>query len=111
MKILVFVSAKAEKEFYKLPPEAISKFKASLGAVQRGSKPFLNIDYLDTVGKGVIELKINGRPAYRCLYVAKYKDRIIVLGAFTKTTNGSDQAIRTTGKTRYKAMIDQFGQP
>ena len=74
-------------------------------------RPYLPIVPLASVGKGVYELKINGSPAYRCVYVAKYKDRVVVLGAFTKTTNGTDNAIRTTCQRRYKAMIAKYGPP
>jgi len=54
---------------------------------------------------GVIELIENGSPAFRCVYCAKHGDKVYVLHAFTKTTNGVDKAAMETVKERYKAMM------
>ncbi|QRI86102.1 type II toxin-antitoxin system RelE/ParE family toxin [Pseudomonas putida] len=44
----------------------------------------------ESVGAGAIELIINGSPAFRCVYVAKFADMVVVLHSFVKTTNRSD---------------------
>ena len=111
MKEVEFISKTAKKEYLELPEEAYEQFKRDITILKRDQRPYLPIEMLTSVGKGVYELKINGSPAYRCVYVAKYKDKLVILGAFTKTTNGSDNAIRTTCQKRHKAMIKKFGQP
>ncbi len=111
MKEIAFVNNQALKEFRTLPVEERELFETSLSSIQRNQKPFLDIDHLNTVGPGAIELKINGHPAYRCIYVAKYKDVVVVLGAWEKTTNGVDKRLVETAQTRYKAMTKKFGKP
>ena len=73
------MSDAAEREYKALPQEVMSEFGISLRAIQVDKKPFLNIKTLDSIGKGVIELIINGSPAYRCIYIAKYMDTVVVL--------------------------------
>ncbi len=57
-----------------------------------------------SVGAGATELIINGSPANRCIYVAKFKDVVIVLHSFEKTTNGFDRQAMKTAKARYKEI-------
>jgi phage-related protein len=64
----------------------------------------LPIEYLGSVGSGVIELKINGRPAFRCVYIAKYMDTVFVLHSFTKTTNGVDRQAIKVAEQRLKEL-------
>ncbi|EPM0511758.1 type II toxin-antitoxin system RelE/ParE family toxin [Pseudomonas plecoglossicida] len=45
----------------------------------------------ESVGAGAIELIINGSPAFRCVYVAKFADMVVVLHSFVKTTNRPDR--------------------
>lgn len=108
MKKIRHANSQSEKEFKRLPEEEREAFKFSLSLVLKGKKPALEIDHLNTIGKGVVELKINGSPAYRCIYYAKHKDVIVVLGSFTKTTNGVDKKIIDTCKRRYKQMLKEL---
>ena len=108
MKKIAHINKQAEKEFMRLPEDEREAFKFSLTQVQKGKKPALEIDHLNTIGKGVVELKINGSPAYRCIYYAKHKDVVVVLGSFTKTTNGVDKRIIDTCKRRYKQMLKEI---
>ena len=111
MKYIEFVSKLAKKEFLNLPQDERELFETSLSSIQRNQKPFLDFVHLSTVGPGAVELKINGHPAYRCIYVAKYKDVVVVLGAWEKTTNGVDKRLIETAQTRYKVMTKKFGKP
>ena len=104
-----FVNNKAEKEFLKLPESKQDAFGLDLRAIQKGSKPFSSIDHLTAVGSGVIELKINGKPAYRCVYCAKFNDTIYILSAFKKTTNGVDRKAMAVAKQRYKELMNLIG--
>jgi phage-related protein len=108
MKKFAFVSDAAEREYLALPKEAQQEFGTSLRAVQENKKPFLLITPLKSIGAGVIELKINGSPAFRCVYIAKYLDTVIVLHSFEKTTNGVDKQAMKTLKQRYKELQSEL---
>ncbi|WP_322366108.1 type II toxin-antitoxin system RelE/ParE family toxin [Pseudomonas sp. Teo4] len=58
----------------------------------------------DSVGAGAIELIINGSPAFRCVYVAKYADMVVVLHSFVKTTNRSDRHAMQVAEDRLKEL-------
>ena len=109
MKSLRFVNKQALKEFQALPENVARDFMLSLRAMAQGDLPFQEVESLtQSVGKGALELKINGRPAYRTVYVAKFNNDIWVLSAFTKTTNGVDRKAMATAKRRYKIMQDEL---
>ena len=107
-KKFAFVSDAAEKEYKELPEEIQDEFGKDLRKIQFGQVPVLPINYLDSVGQGVIELKKNGRPAYRCVYVTKYLDSVIVLHAFTKTTNGVDRQAMKVAEQRLKELLAEL---
>jgi phage-related protein len=107
-KKFAFVNDAAEREYKALPKDVQTEFGTSLRAVQDNKKPFLPIDYLSNIGAGVIELKINGSPAFRCVYIAKYLDTVIVLHSFEKTTNGVDKQAMKTVEKRYKELQSEL---
>lgn len=83
-----FFSKAAEKDFNKLPREVLITFATQLeGRLAINLQPTILFTHL---GDGVIELKVNGSPAYRCVYTMKQPGKVIVLHTFTKTTNGPD---------------------
>jgi phage-related protein len=99
VKKFAFVSDAAKREYTSLPEDIQGEFGKDLRRIQYGQDPELVINHLNSVGAGVVELKINGSPAFRCVYVAKYLDAVVVLHSFTKTTNGVDrQAMKITGQ-------------
>jgi phage-related protein len=104
MKQFAFVSDAAEREYKALPKDVQQEFGTSLRAVQDDKKPFLPIKALSSIGGGVIELKINGSPAFRCVYIAKFMNTVIVLHSFEKTTNGVDKQAMKTLEQRYKEL-------
>ena len=110
MKQFAFVNDAAEREYKALPKEAQREFGTSLRAVQDDKKPFLPIRFLSSVGAGVIELKINGSPALRCVYIAKFVDTVIVLHSFEKTTNGVDRQAMKTLEKRYKELQSELAK-
>tara|TARA_Y100000310_G_C20676401_1_gene813326 strand:+ start:2596 stop:2925 length:330 start_codon:yes stop_codon:yes gene_type:complete len=92
-----------KKEFDQLPDKVKKRFAASIDAIRKGLDPYLALSPLTkSVGKGVYELKINGKPAYRCVYIAKKEDAIHLLHFFTKTTNGVDTKAMKTAQKRLK---------
>lgn len=54
---------------------------------------------MNGLGKGVFELKKNGKPAYRLVYVIR-GDIIHVVHVFSKTSNGTDKKEEDTIKQR-----------
>lgn len=92
------------REYKDLPEKTQDEFGKELRRIQYEQDPVLPIKYLNSVGSGVIELKINGSPAFRCIYVTKYLDSVIVLHSFTKTTNGVDRPAMKIAKQRLKEL-------
>jgi phage-related protein len=108
MMKFAFINEAAEREYKKLPDNIQDDFGKELRKIQYGQEPMLPIDFLNNVGAGVIELKINGSPAFRCLYVTKYMNAVIVLHSFTKTTNGVDRKAMKTAEQRLKELKAQL---
>ena len=104
MKRFAFVSDAAEREYKNLPEDIQDEFGKDLRRIQYGQDPELTIKHLDGVGAGVVELKINGSPAFRCVYVTKYLDTVVVLHSFTKTTNGVDRQAMKVAEQRLKDL-------
>ena len=100
-----FSSEAAERAYKELPREIQQQFGHDLNAVQQGKRPSSDFeDVSSSVGKGAIELKENGSPAYRAVYCAKFENTVYVLHAFTKTAQGSDKKNMDTAKLRYKEL-------
>jgi phage-related protein len=108
MKKFAFVNDAAEKEYHAFPENIQDEFGKDLRRIQYGEFPKLTIESLDSVGQGVIELKKNGSPAFRCVYVTKYLDTVIVLHSFTKTTNGVDRQAMKVVKQRLKDLLAEL---
>jgi len=109
MKETRFINKQALKEFKALPDHIQKRFASDLNAICQAKNPFSKFKSLnDSVGMGAIELIENGRPAYRTIYVAKFKGAVYVLHSFTKTTNGVDRQAMKTAKARYKAMLAEL---
>lgn len=101
-KKLVFINAQAEKAFKGLPKAEQIGFIFQLETlIANGCSPLLRIDHLPN---DTIELKMNGRPAYRCVYYNKLPNEVVVVHAFKKTTNGSDRKNLDTVALRMKAI-------
>ena len=107
-KIFKFINAAAYRAYRALPPEIQKQFGHDLNAVQQGMSPFSLCDNVaESVGPGAIELKENGRPAYRAVFCAKYLDTVYILHAFAKTRNGHDHVAMGVARMRYKLMMQE----
>jgi phage-related protein len=93
------------REFQKLPESIRDQFSTSIHAVAKGCMPLLRINHLQ-LKKGLIavELKINGSPAYRCVYTTKIEGKIHVVYAREKTANGTDKQLIATVTKRLKNL-------
>lgn len=108
MKEFRFVNKQSLKDFKGLPENIQKRFALDLNAICQGKEPFSKYKHIsDSVGVGAIELIENGRPAYRTIYVAKFKNTVYVLHSFTKTANGVDRKAMATAKERYKTMMQE----
>lgn len=108
MKKFAFVNDAAEKEYKDLPDKIQDEFGKDLRRIQFDEEPRLPIIHLDSVGAGVIELRKNGSPAFRCIYVAKYQDTVVVLHTFAKTTNGVDRQAMKVAEQRLKELLAEI---
>lgn len=94
----------AEKEFNTLGNRKVQEaFAVDLEMIMNGLKPLSPSKPLNGLGKGVFELKKNGRPAYRCVYVVK-DDTLYVLHVYSKTSDGTPKHHEDTIKARYKSV-------
>ena len=92
MKEFRFINRQSLKEFKALPDHIQKRFALDLSVICQGKDPFSKFKHVgDSVGLDAIELIQNGRPAYRTVYVAKFKQVVYILHSFTKTTNGVDR--------------------
>lgn len=100
-----FASDAAERAYKALPRDIQYQFGNDLNAVQQGKRPLSAFeDVSASVGRGAIELKENGSPAYRAVYCAKFENTVYVLHAFTKTAQGVDKKNMETAELRYKEL-------
>jgi len=84
-----FFSKAAQKSFFeKIPREVQIAFITQLETkIAYNLSPTIPITH---IGDGLIELKINGSPAFRCLYTMKKAGKVVILHTFKKTTNKPD---------------------
>ena len=99
-----FVSDAAEREYKDLPADVIDAFGKDLRRIQYNGKPDLDVKQFKGFDVAVKELKIEGSPAYRCVYTTKYLDTLFVLHAFIKTTNGVDRQAMKVVELRLKEL-------
>jgi phage-related protein len=93
-----------EKELKSLPIDKALAFLHNLKLVAASIEPELKVEHLKAVAPGVVELKINGSPAYRCVYYAKSPGKVTVLRFFKKTTNGPARKDLDIVKQRLKKL-------
>lgn len=73
------------------PREMQHSFGVALREMQEGRRPTLDVRPMQSVAKGVFELKDSDDAAwYRMLYLARIDDTIYVLDCFTKNTRKTE---------------------
>ena len=60
---------------------------------------------MPTIGKGVEEIRIRAKGAYRVFYVARFEEAVYVLHAFEKKTQKTAKEDLELGRQRYQQMI------
>lgn len=105
----VYFSPAVRREVADLSESIRDQFLASLEKVSHGVDPFLPVRALQgKEAKGILELKINGRPAYRLLYTLTFSGFVVVLAARIKTKNGKDQQLIEVAASRLKDFRDDL---
>ncbi|MCU8168298.1 type II toxin-antitoxin system RelE/ParE family toxin [Vibrio vulnificus] len=98
MKEVVF-EGDSYKKLENFPQPVREKFVQDLEMMKYGMQPLSTSKPMNGLGKGVFELKKNGKPAYRLVYVIR-GDIIHVVHVFSKTSNGTDKKEEDTIKQR-----------
>jgi len=104
MKEIVLNLPGVKKEINSIPQGKALSFLHNLALIASGIEPEIQIEHLKAVAPGVIELKINGSPGYRCVYTTKSPGKVIVLRVFKKTTNGPARKDLDVVKQRLKGI-------
>lgn len=100
-KPIRFINKQAKKNFTEDIVPARDIFSSELeDVIAYGLEP--SILYASLPGN-TTELKKNGRPAYRCVYLV-LEDCILIVHAFKKTAQGQDKKNLATVNLRLKAM-------
>jgi phage-related protein len=105
---------RAKEELLGFPDDARRRAGFELWSIQNGEAPS-DFKPMQSVGKGVEEIRIRLDDAYRIFYVARFKEAIYVLHAFQKKTQKTAPSDIQLGQQRYKQMLqyrqDQEAQP
>lgn len=120
MREFHFVNKRAYREYLDIPQAERDQFGVTLTAIaaDQGTLPKdkyytgdgVSAKSLKGLGKAihVIQLSINGSPAYRVVYSAKYANRLYILHSWAKTTNHVDRPAMDVIKIRYQEMLNEL---
>jgi phage-related protein len=87
------------------PREMQHSFGVALREMQEGRRPTLDARPMQSVGKGVFELKdADDATWYRILYLARIEDTIYVLDCFTKNTRKTESNTLAKARTRLSQL-------
>lgn len=100
-KPVYFANKQSRKAFIELPRDIQHVFIHQLEQfIAFGLHPTIPTD---TLPGNVIELKVNGSPAHRCVYKVE-DEAIVVIHSFPKTAEGRDKKNLKTIASRLKAL-------
>jgi phage-related protein len=101
VKPIKFANKQSYKAFKDLPKKILEIFAGELeDVIAHGNMPSIKHDFLP---EKMVELKENGSPAFRCVYVVQ-DDVIVVLHSFKKTSEGPDRPNLKTAKKRLRSL-------
>jgi phage-related protein len=91
-------------------PQAVkSVFGYSLRRLQKGLLPDCDARRMESIGKGVWELKTaDERTWYRVIYLTRIGDALYVLHAFEKDSRKTDRRDLEIAKSRLKLVLTQL---
>ena len=94
----------SKQDLRRFPKNTQRKAGFELRAVQQGDEPS-DSKSMPTIGKGVKEIRIRTKDAYRVFYVAKFQEAVYVLHTFQKKTQKTSKRDIQLGQQRYKKML------
>lgn len=103
-----YPEAAVAKEMQKAPERIRDCFVTNLTLLQNGLPLTCEVSPLSSLGHGVYELKIKGRPGWRCIYYTGQPGLIYVLHVCEKTTNGPDRQIKNVVEKRLKTLRSEL---
>lgn len=91
------------------PEEIRASVGQSLRLLQHGFPAALTVRPMQSIGKGVFELKDADESAwYRVIYLARIEDRIYILDCFTKSSRKTARNDLATAKARLARVWQQL---
>lgn len=96
----------SKKDLAEFPEEARHEAGYQLMQVQFGSEPD-EWKPMQTIGKGVKEIRIHTGGHFRVIYVAKFKDAVHVLHAFQKKTQTTPKKDIELARKRYRKITER----
>jgi len=101
-----FFKKRVKKDFEAFDAVTAQRFITQLEMIAWGEVPNpAPVELKHSVGDGAFELKRNGKPAKRCIYVVEKPGKVVVLHVFKKTCDDVDKKNMDTAKKRYKAWL------
>ena len=99
----------AKTELSAFPQAVKGVFGYSLRRLQKGLLPDCDARRMESVGKGVWELKTaDERTWYRVIYLTRIGDALYVLHAFEKSSRKTDRRDLEIAKSRLKSVLAQL---
>ncbi len=99
----------AKEALSAFPNEVRSVLGYSLRRLQQGQIPDCDARRMESVGKGVWELKTSDeRTWYRVIYLTRIGDALYVLHAFEKDSRKTDRRDLEIAKSRLKQVLAQL---
>jgi phage-related protein len=99
---------RSRQELLDFPEPAIHKAGYNLGRVQRGGEPE-DWKPMESIGPGACEIRVRtldgGTLQHRVIYVAKFREAVYVLHAFSKKTQTTSQHNLDVARARYAQML------
>lgn len=91
------------------PPEVKSVLGYSLRRLQKGLLPDCDARRMESIGKGVWELKTaDERTWYRLIYLTRIGDALYVLHTFEKKSRKTDRRDLEIAKSRLRLLLAQL---
>ena len=107
----IFWVGDAKEVLTSFPQDIKSVFGYSLRRVQKGLLPDCNARRMESIGKGVWELKASDeRKWYRLIYLARIGNALYVLHAFEKSSRKTDRRNLETARSRLQLVLAQLGR-
>lgn len=94
----------SKQDLRRFPKNTQRQAGYQLYKVQLGKEPS-DSRSMPTIGKGVKEIRVRTKDAYRVFYVAKFQEAVYVLHTFQKKTQKTSKRDIQLGQQRYKEML------